>query len=131
MIRTKSIECFRGELERAAAIGAEHLVLHPGSYRGSSVEEGIAAFVLGLRDASPLEVAGPAVILPWLKHGLRADTRQAGLKGGSFMQMPGTFVIDDTGMVRFAHRNRHVADSPRTEALLDAIAGRAIARQRP
>ena len=52
VIRGKSIECFRGELERAAAIGAEYLVLHPGSYRGSSVEEGIAAFVLGLRDAA-------------------------------------------------------------------------------
>jgi deoxyribonuclease-4 len=51
-IRSKSIECFRGELERAAAIGAEYLVLHPGSYRGNSVEEGIAAFVLGLRDAA-------------------------------------------------------------------------------
>ena len=51
-IRGKSIECFRGELERAAAIGAEFLVLHPGSYRGSSIEEGIAAFVHGLRDAA-------------------------------------------------------------------------------
>lgn len=51
-IRARSIECFRGELERAAAIGAEYLVLHPGSYRGSSVEEGIAAFALGLRDAA-------------------------------------------------------------------------------
>jgi deoxyribonuclease-4 len=51
-IRSRSIECFRGELERAAAIGAEFLVLHPGSYRGNSIEEGIAAFVLGLRDAA-------------------------------------------------------------------------------
>lgn len=51
-IRARSIECFRGELERAAAIGAEFLVLHPGSYRGNSIEEGIAAFVLGLRDAA-------------------------------------------------------------------------------
>jgi deoxyribonuclease-4 len=56
-IRAKSIACFRGEIERAAAIGAEYLVLHPGSWRCSSAEEGIAAFVLGLRDAS---------------HGLRA-----------------------------------------------------------
>jgi len=31
-IRSKSILCFRGELERAAAIGAEYLVAHPGSY---------------------------------------------------------------------------------------------------
>jgi deoxyribonuclease-4 len=51
-IRAKSIEGFRGELDRAAAIGAEYLVLHPGNYGGRSVEEGIAAFVLALRDAS-------------------------------------------------------------------------------
>jgi deoxyribonuclease-4 len=50
-IRAKSIACFRGEVERAGAIGAEYLVVHPGSYRNQSVEEGIAAFVLGLRDA--------------------------------------------------------------------------------
>lgn len=51
-IRARSIACFRAEIERAAAIGAEYLVLHPGSYRGISAEEGIAAFVLGLRDAA-------------------------------------------------------------------------------
>jgi deoxyribonuclease-4 len=52
VIRAKSIDAFRGELERAIAIGAEYLVVHPGSYRGHSVEEGIAAFALGLRDAA-------------------------------------------------------------------------------
>jgi deoxyribonuclease IV len=51
-IRKLSIHAFRGELERAVAIGAEFLVVHPGSYRGRSVEESIAAFALGLRDAS-------------------------------------------------------------------------------
>jgi deoxyribonuclease-4 len=51
-IRALSIASFRGELERAAAIGAEYLVLHPGSYKGQSLEKGIAAFVLGLRDAA-------------------------------------------------------------------------------
>jgi deoxyribonuclease-4 len=51
-IRARSIASFRGELERAAAIGAEYLVLHPGSYKGESLEQGIAAFVLGLRDAA-------------------------------------------------------------------------------
>jgi deoxyribonuclease-4 len=51
-IRARSIDCFRGEVERAAAIGAEYLVVHPGSCRGQSVEESIAAFVLGLRDAT-------------------------------------------------------------------------------
>jgi deoxyribonuclease-4 len=52
VIRAKSIAAFRGELERAVAIGAEYLVLHPGSYRGRSVEEGIADFVAALRDAA-------------------------------------------------------------------------------
>jgi len=50
--RARSIASFRGELERAAAIGAEYLVVHPGSYKGQSIEEGIAAFVMGLRDAA-------------------------------------------------------------------------------
>ena len=52
VIRAKSIAACRGELDRAAAIGAEYLVLHPGSYRGRSVEEGIADFVAALRDAA-------------------------------------------------------------------------------
>jgi deoxyribonuclease-4 len=52
VIRAKSIAAFRGELERAAAIGAEYLVLHPGSHKGRSVEEGIADFVAALRDAA-------------------------------------------------------------------------------
>ncbi len=52
VIRSKSIAAFRSELERADAIGAEYLVLHPGSYRGQSLEQGIAAFVLGLQEAA-------------------------------------------------------------------------------
>jgi deoxyribonuclease-4 len=51
-IRARSIASFRSELQRAAAIGAEYLVVHPGSYKGQSLEEGIAAFVLALRDAA-------------------------------------------------------------------------------
>ncbi len=35
------------------------------------------------------------------------------------MQMPGTFVVDRTGVVRLAHRNRHVADNPPNRLLLD------------
>ena len=63
-IRARSIEAFRGELDRAALIGAEYLVLHPGSYRGRSVEEGIAAFARGLRDASRgFRPSGPTVLL--------------------------------------------------------------------
>ena len=38
----KSVEAFRGEVERALALCAEYLVLHPGSFRGASREEGLA-----------------------------------------------------------------------------------------
>ncbi len=51
-IREKSIVAFRGELDRAAMIGAEYLVLHPGNYKGQTVEQGIGAFVLGLAEAA-------------------------------------------------------------------------------
>ena len=37
----KSIAGFRGEVERALALGAEYLVLHPGSFRGSDREQGL------------------------------------------------------------------------------------------
>jgi deoxyribonuclease IV len=36
----KSMEAFRGEVERALALCAEYLVLHPGSFRGSDREQG-------------------------------------------------------------------------------------------
>ena len=52
VIREKSILSFRGELDRAAIIGAEYLVLHPGNFKGQSLEQGIAAFVLGLAEAA-------------------------------------------------------------------------------
>src|SRR5438270_6145480 len=37
----KSVEAFRGEVQRAVALCADYLVQHPGSYRGGSREEGL------------------------------------------------------------------------------------------
>jgi deoxyribonuclease IV len=37
----KSIEAFRGEIERALNLCAEYLVLHPGSFRGADREQGL------------------------------------------------------------------------------------------
>jgi deoxyribonuclease IV len=37
----KSIEAFRGEVERALALCADYLVLHPGSFRGTDREAGL------------------------------------------------------------------------------------------
>ena len=40
-IREKSVAAFRGEIERALAYGSEALVLHPGSWKGLTREEGL------------------------------------------------------------------------------------------
>jgi deoxyribonuclease-4 len=40
-VREKSVGAFRGEIERALALGAEHLVLHPGSWKGLTRDEGL------------------------------------------------------------------------------------------
>jgi len=40
-VRAKSIDAFRGEIERALQLGAEYLVLHPGSWKGLTREEGL------------------------------------------------------------------------------------------
>ncbi|MFZ0733717.1 MAG: deoxyribonuclease IV [Candidatus Sulfotelmatobacter sp.] len=37
----KSMEAFRGEVERALSLGADYLVLHPGSFRGADREHGL------------------------------------------------------------------------------------------
>ncbi len=40
-VRANSIQAFRGEVERAVALGAEFLVLHPGSWKGLTRAEGL------------------------------------------------------------------------------------------
>ena len=40
-MREKSVAAFRGEIERALALGAEYLVLHPGSWKGLTRDEGL------------------------------------------------------------------------------------------
>jgi deoxyribonuclease-4 len=40
-VRVSSVGAFRGEVERALALGAEYLVLHPGSWKGLTREEGL------------------------------------------------------------------------------------------
>jgi deoxyribonuclease-4 len=55
----KSIEAFRGELERGLALGAEYLVLHPGSSLGSSRKEGLVRAAAAISAASNrLDLAG-------------------------------------------------------------------------
>ena len=61
-IRAQSIATFRGELERAAVVGAEYLVVHPGSCRGQSADVAISACAQGLAEAAR-GFDGPVTIL--------------------------------------------------------------------
>ena len=62
----KSIAAFRGEVERALALCAEFLVLHPGSFRGSSREEGLRRAALAIEqavDGLDLQGAGLRILI--------------------------------------------------------------------
>jgi deoxyribonuclease IV len=41
VVRRQSVAAFRGEIARALALGADYLVLHPGSWRGLTRDEGL------------------------------------------------------------------------------------------
>ncbi|HZU41668.1 MAG TPA: deoxyribonuclease IV [Terriglobales bacterium] len=47
----KSVAAFRGEVERAVNLCAEFLVLHPGSFKGGSREEGLIRVSLAILEA--------------------------------------------------------------------------------
>ncbi len=47
-----SVSAFRGELQRGLALGADYLVLHPGSFRGRSREEGLKLVAHSIAEAA-------------------------------------------------------------------------------
>jgi deoxyribonuclease-4 len=62
----KSIEAFRGEVERALAMCADYLVLHPGSFRGSDREAGLlqtAAAIAAATQDLDLAKAGLTILI--------------------------------------------------------------------
>jgi deoxyribonuclease-4 len=48
----KSVVAFRGEIERAIAIGAEYLIAHPGNYKGQSIEQGLMRLLQGIAESA-------------------------------------------------------------------------------
>lgn len=62
----KSIQAFRGEVERAMALGAQYLVLHPGSHRNLSRESGLKLAADSIAHATAgldMEVCGLKVLI--------------------------------------------------------------------
>lgn len=82
-VRANSIDAFRGEVERALAMGAEYLVLHPGSWKGLTRDEGLRHAAAGIEKA----IDG----IPWQDHNFRIlieNTAGAEFSlGGSFDQV--------------------------------------------
>ncbi len=52
VIRPRSIAAFHAELERAVALGAEYLVIHPGSARDGDRRRALVQFITGLEGAA-------------------------------------------------------------------------------
>jgi len=62
----KSIEAFRGEVERALALCADYLVLHPGSFRGADREAGLlqtAAAIAAATQGLDLAKGGLSILI--------------------------------------------------------------------
>ena len=60
------MDCFRAEVQRAIALRAEYLVLHPGSWRGLSREEGLVLAAESIEDATQgidLESSGLRILI--------------------------------------------------------------------
>jgi peroxiredoxin len=75
----------------------------------------------GLRRGTLNEVTGPAVWLPWLKNQLTGKRQTSWGRQGDVAQLPGTFVVDTNGIVRFAYRSRRANDIPSNRKVLAAI----------
>lgn len=75
----------------------------------------------GLRRGTWNQTVGPRVWLPWLKDQVTGN-RQGAFGHGDVAQLPGTFVVDPGGRVRYAFRARHSSEIPRNEEILRALA---------
>jgi deoxyribonuclease IV len=74
-VRQKSITAFRGEIQRALDLGAEYLVLHPGSWKGLTRDEGLK---------------------------LAADSIEKSIDGLAWQGTPFTILIENTAGAEFS-----------------------------
>jgi deoxyribonuclease IV len=60
----KSVDAFRGEVERAHSLCAEYLVLHPGSFRGADREQGLLRTAAAIAASTEgLDLAGSGLTI--------------------------------------------------------------------
>ena len=73
----------------------------------------------GLSRGGVAEMFGPQVLARGLQAALHGHF--LGMPKGDLFQLPGVFIVDRTGVIRFAHRNKDVADNPPNEALFQVL----------
>ena len=111
-LRERSTAAFREELGRASALGAEYLVLHPGSYRDGTREQGIRTLARSIHEAMRheamrREAMHREAMQETPAHGVRLnDVRPEGVRllientcgqgntlGGSFAEIQGILAL--------------------------------------
>jgi deoxyribonuclease-4 len=130
IVWAKSVEAFRGELERAIAIGAEFLVAHPGNYKGQTVEQGIFRFLQGIAQAGAGLKFGKLMLLAECTVGAGAQI------GGRFEELaairesaprmtdlPVGFCLDTCHLLASGHDVASAAGLKKTMAEADRILG--------
>jgi peroxiredoxin len=100
--------------ELAAGFRSRHKL--PFAVLADRNREAYRAFGLGKGTLGQL--AGPAIWSAGLKAVLRHGV---GIPTQDPWQMPGTFVVDTGGIVRYAHRPRHQADSPSHDEIVAVL----------
>lgn len=73
----------------------------------------------GLKQMGLLGFASPALLVKGIKALSRGHSM--GLPRGDIYQLPGVFVIDPSGRIRFSHFARDPADHPSADAILEAL----------
>jgi alkyl hydroperoxide reductase subunit AhpC len=76
-----------------------------------------AAF--GLKQMSPAGILSPGMALKGVAAMLKGHGM--GLPKGDVRQLPGVFIIDAGGRIRFSHYARGPADHPSPQVILDAL----------
>jgi hypothetical protein len=73
----------------------------------------------GLREGGLKELATPDVMAAGMRAAMKGHL--PGIGTGNTLMMPGTFVIDRSGIVRYAYYSRHAGDHPPMEDLMSAV----------
>lgn len=122
----------RGNRERIEELGANVVLIGLGSPGQAKVfcrqqdvpfaclvsPDRAAHRAFGLRRGTANQVAGPRVWLPWLRN-VAAGRRQTAWRGqGDIATLPGTYVVDSDGVIRYAYRGQRSSDlAPEFEVL--------------